>query len=271
MSYFSHSLRQPPLGVTIVIPNWNHELVLPRSIRSSLMGVQLLREQNIPADVLVIDDFSRDGSRPLLRQLEALYYDDGLRLLFLNENIGISAVRNLAIHRARYQYILFMDADNELIPENLYHFYRSIVDTQATLVYGNIIRHGAIKGYLGTFNNESFQNHIFKQNYIDTFALYDRVQLFDTNGYIDHPLMAGHEDWELILHLATSGRLIVFVPMLMGYYYDLPTSRVDATRSQQHVMERQQYIERVFNQIGLRWHLHPNTHHLRYHPDVGYV
>lgn len=267
----SQAMRQPPLGVSIVIPNWNHELLLPRSILSALKGVEALQQQGVSANVFVIDDYSRDGSRVLLRQLEALYYDKGLRIIFLPKNVGIVAVRNLAIEIATYQYILFMDADNELIPENLYQFYRSINDTSAALVYGNLIRHAPINGYLDMMNNESFQNHIFKQNYIDTFALYDRVQLFDVSGYHEHTLMAGHEDWELILHLATMGRLMVFVPLLMGIYYELPVSRVKAAKTRQHIMERQHYIQRVFNQLDLRWHTHPNTHHLRYHPDLGYV
>ncbi len=270
-SQHTRTLRQPPKGVSIVIPNWNHELLLPRSIQSALRGVEALQSYGVLADVLVIDDYSRDGSRVLLRQLEAIYYDRGLRLLFLPENVGIAEVRNHAIVSARYQYILFMDADNELIPENLHQFYRAMNDTSAALVYGNIIRHAPLNGYLGMMNNESFQNHIFKQNYIDTFALYDRVQLFDVNGFHDHKLMAGHEDWELVLHLATMGRLMVFVPMLMGIYYEMPASRVKAAKTQEHIIERNAYIQRVFNQLGLRWHTHPNTHHQRYHPDLGYV
>ena len=59
-------------GVTIAIPNWNHEVLLPRSVLSALRTVAILREQGVPAEVLVIDDFSRDGSLTLLRQLEAL-------------------------------------------------------------------------------------------------------------------------------------------------------------------------------------------------------
>ena len=68
-------------GVTIAIPNWNHEILLPRSIASALRAVDLLRNEGVPAEVLVIDDASRDGSQTLLRQLEALYSKAGLRCL----------------------------------------------------------------------------------------------------------------------------------------------------------------------------------------------
>ncbi|PJF40261.1 MAG: hypothetical protein CUN54_05910 [Phototrophicales bacterium] len=267
----NHTLRNMPTGVSIVIPNWNHEYLLPRSIQSALMGVKQLQQHDIPADVLVIDDHSRDGSLTLLRQLEALYFDDGLRLIALPENVGVVAVRNLALECASYRYILFMDADNELIPENIYMFVRAIQDTEAAMVYGNLIRRGPVAAYVDMFNNESFQNHIFQRNYIDTFSLYDRHQIFDVRGYQSIPMMQSHEDWELILHLAASGRKMVFVPVLMGIYYDLPSSFVNPTRSAEFEFERKSYIDRVFNQLGIRFHQEPNTYHLRYHPDVGYI
>src|SRR5947208_1489327 len=85
---------QAQAGVTIPIPNWNHEILLPRSISSAMRAMQLLREQGMPAEVMVVDDYSRDGSPTLLRQLEALYYKDGFRCLAFGANAGLAAVRN---------------------------------------------------------------------------------------------------------------------------------------------------------------------------------
>src|SRR5690349_16922567 len=89
-----------PSGVTIAIPNWNHEYVLPRAVASGLQAVQVLRGHDVPAEVLVIDDQSRDGSLTLLRQLEALLYDRGLRVLAFRHNGGLSMARNRALHYA---------------------------------------------------------------------------------------------------------------------------------------------------------------------------
>src|SRR5262249_32874564 len=144
-------------GLTVAIPTWNHELFLPRSVGSALRGVARLREQGIPAEVLVIDDHSRDGSRTLLRQFEALHYQDGLRGGALARNVGLPAVRNLALGRASYQYVAFMDADNELIPENLHAFYRSIAATAAAVVYGNLLVRAVGSGTNGVLSSESFQ------------------------------------------------------------------------------------------------------------------
>ncbi|MCB0165368.1 MAG: glycosyltransferase family 2 protein [Anaerolineae bacterium] len=265
------TIRSAPAGVTIVIPNWNHEFVLARAIRSALASVKALAKHDVPAQVLVIDDQSRDGSLTLLRQLEAIYFDEGLRVLALSRNGGVVAVRNRALLEASYRYIIFMDADNELVPENIHTFYRSIEQTQAAVVYGNIIQHGLNNQYLNLMNNESFQNHIFRENYIDTFALYDRLQIFDSGGYEENFILYGHEDWELFLHLAASGRRLVFVPVVFGIYHDMPSSRVKSVREPAHIQERQAYLDRVFDQLGIRQKQLPNTHQLRYHPDIGYI
>src|SRR5690348_3532366 len=96
-------------GVTIAIPNWNHEVLLPRSILSALRAIALLREQGIAGEVLVIDDFSRDGSPTLLRQLEALYCRFNLRVLAFGANAGLAASRNQALTHARFRYVAFLD------------------------------------------------------------------------------------------------------------------------------------------------------------------
>src|SRR5437660_1438594 len=122
-------------GVTIAIPNWNHEILLPRAITSALRAVAILRERGMPAEVLVIDECSRDGSLTLLRQLEALHYRDGLRCLSFASTASLATSRNEAAHHARYRYLAFLDADNELIPENLPIFLETLQQTRAAAVY----------------------------------------------------------------------------------------------------------------------------------------
>jgi glycosyltransferase involved in cell wall biosynthesis len=255
-----------PDGVTIAIPNWNHELVLPRSISSALAAVEHLRQQGVAAEVLVIDDCSRDGSLTLLRQLEALYYEKGLRVIALARNVGLAGSRNLGMLNAAFRYVLFMDADNELIPANVHHFYRAIRQTHSAAVYGNLLSPKHDSSVIAIMSNESVQNKMFRANYVDAFALFDREQLRDAGGY--DSALPGREDWELYLHLATSGRRIVFVPIVLGFYHDLPHSMIKGARSE---VEEGARCRRIFDQLGLRDQMPINTRHLRYHPDVGYL
>lgn len=254
-------------GVTIAIPNWNHELLLPRSIDSALRALTVLRAQGVAGEVLVVDDGSRDGSRPLLRQLEALYYRDGLRVLALAENQGLAVARNQGLTNARYRHVVLMDADNELIPENLPFFVRALRQTEAAAVYGTLLyRSVTSRCAYYVMSNESFQAVQFERNHIDAFGLFDRDQLLDVDGYDD--TCTAHEDYELWLHLAANGRRIVFVPIILGYYYILPGSMLTSSGEHEATKAR---LQRTYNQVSARKHLPLNTERLRYHPEIGYL
>lgn len=265
-------MRTAPDGVTILMTNWNHEYLLPRSVGSALRTVRDLRQHGVAADVLVVDDGSRDGSMTLLRQLEALHFEDGLRVLALPKNGGhVGIARNAGLPHAHYRYAVFFDSDDELIPENMIYFYRSIVQTGAALVYGSMIGVGDDEESYTLISNESYQPRILQQNYIGALVLTDRMQLADLGGYTENPAMFAREDWELHLHLAANGRRLVFVPLVMGIYYDVPNSMTkDADQSALH-QKQHAYIRRSFNQLGIRQRQLLNTRHLRYHPDIGYL
>jgi glycosyltransferase involved in cell wall biosynthesis len=204
-------------GVTIAIPNWNHELLLPRAIDSALRTIALLRDSGVPGEVVVIDESSRDGSPMLLRQLEILYRKDGLRVLAFADTDSLASSRNHALANARYRYIVFLDADNELIPENMPVFLRALEQTGAAVIYGNLlVRTAASRCALNMLSNETVQGKLFDGNYIDAFVLVDRLQLLDAGGYETSYRAA--EDHEMWLHLAVNGRKIVFVPLVFGYY-----------------------------------------------------
>jgi glycosyltransferase involved in cell wall biosynthesis len=261
--------RQAPPGLSIVVANWNHEFVLPRAVRSAMLSMSAMVDTGINSEVLVIDDASRDGSVTLLRQLEMLYFEQGLRVMLNTDNIGLARLRNLALQHARYQHLLFLDADNELIPGNISIFYRAALDTRAALVYGNIMRK-----QLGSdeveyiVSNESFQDYMFDYSIIDSCAMIDRMQVLDIGGYNSTSEVA--EDWELVLHLAVNGRLIVFVPTILGIYYLSPNSMFnDYHASDPGLLNLRKGVERRFNQYHTRGKQPIRTRHLRYHPDVG--
>jgi succinoglycan biosynthesis protein ExoO len=256
-------------GVTIAIPNWNHEILLPRSISSALRAVDVLRTQGIPGEVLVIDECSRDGSQTLLRQLEALYYKDGLRYVAFGSTAVLAASRNEALNYARYRYLAFLDADNELIPENLPLFVETLKQTQAAVAYGNLlIRTPTSTRAHYVLSNESIQKRLFQGgNYVDSFSVWDGHQLHDVGGF--NTSQDCLEDYEMWLHLATNGRRIVFVPAVLGYYYALPVQMsITDIPKQDGVRAR---FARIFDQVKVRDLLQMNTCHLRFHPQLGYI
>jgi len=254
-------------GLTIAIPNWNHELLLPRAVSCGLRAVKMFAEAGVAAEVLVIDDHSRDGSVSLLRQLEARYYGSGLRVRAMATNGGLAAARNQALAHARYRYIAFVDADNELLTENLPTFLQALQKTDAAAAYGNILIRSVTSNTAYTaYNATTFQDSMFENNYLDAMAMFDRAQLIDEMGYKDQRW----EDYEMWLHLATSGRQLLFVPVVLGYYYIVPTSMSLDPSENQHLTALHSRMKRVFDQMKARSLLPLMARNRRYHPELGY-
>jgi hypothetical protein len=255
-----------PSGLTIFIPNWNHAPYLPRALRSALDAAECLREAGFGAEVIVADDASRDGSRKLLRSVEALYEEPRLKTVFLEENLGLPRLRNLGLALAGFRYVCLLDADNELVPENLPLFARSIAQTGATVVYGNLLEKRGGKP-AGLRSRRPVNERIFERNQVDAFSVVDAEKLLTLGGYASDPQLYGREDWEMILHLIAEEEKIVFVPAVLGHYHTLPLSMMEETRTQRE--EGLSHLRRVYSQNGPRRHAGPLCR--IYHPDAGYL
>jgi glycosyltransferase involved in cell wall biosynthesis len=256
-----------PSGVTIVIPNWNHRAFLPRSIRSARTALAALRQMGVPGEVLVIDDASRDGSARQLRSLSSFYGWEDVSTIFLEENSGLTAVRNLGLKLARYRYALFLDADNELDAAGVSTLYRAAYGTGAVLSYGNLldIRSGEV---IGLRSNEAPTYQLTVDNYIDALALVDADEAAAVGGYTRDRELQYWADWEFLLHLIAEESLIVFVPTIVGRYHVLPVSMLADSAGRQK--EDRRIIRRTYWQTGtLDWNRAPLGR--VFHPDAGYL
>ena len=237
----------PKQGITICIPNWNHSSFLPRSLGSAIRSARELEKQGLGCEILAIDDASRDGSQRVLRSIRQMHQEIDLKCLYLKKNQGLSRVRNLGMKKAKYPFVCFLDADNELIPDNLYLFYRTLQETGAALTYGNLL---VLEGKktVKLYSHEVIQSDIFEGNYVDAFCLVDRMQIIACGGY--DPSLIGWEDWDLILHLICEGKRLVFCPLLFGVYHRLDNSM--AAETDENWTLRIKQMTRRFNQNYLR-------------------
>jgi glycosyltransferase involved in cell wall biosynthesis len=95
--------------VSVIIPAYNYAETLPRAVNSVI--AQLGEAQ---AELLVIDDGSTDATPQVLEQLQVEHA--GLFRALRKPNGGLSSVRNRGIEEARGQYLIFLDADDEMAP-----------------------------------------------------------------------------------------------------------------------------------------------------------
>ena len=96
-----------PYSISVVIPAYNAEQYVGRAIESVL-------KQTRPAEeVIVVDDGSTDGTAAAVEA-----YAPKVRLI-TQANEGASGARNTGIKAAQSEWIAFLDADDQWLPEKL--------------------------------------------------------------------------------------------------------------------------------------------------------
>ena len=94
-----------PLGVSIVINNYNYGQFLAEAIESALVQTHPLVE------VIVVDDGSTDNSRAVIES-----YGDRVTAIF-QANAGQVPACAAGFARSRFPIVVFLDSDDRLVPE----------------------------------------------------------------------------------------------------------------------------------------------------------
>ena len=89
-------------------------------------------------EIIIIDDFSNDGSREFLKNLK----DDLIQVIFHKKNQGKGSAINTGIKYARGKIIIIQDADLEYDPGEYSNLIKPITDNKADVVYGSRFKGG---------------------------------------------------------------------------------------------------------------------------------
>lgn len=95
--------------ISVIIPAYNYAQTLPRAVESVLAQLD-----EAFAELIVIDDGSRDDTPRVIETLLASW--PGRFRALRKENGGLASVRNRGIREARGDYLVFLDADDEMAP-----------------------------------------------------------------------------------------------------------------------------------------------------------
>ncbi|NUW03023.1 glycosyltransferase family 2 protein [Streptomyces sp. CAI 127] len=97
--------------VSVVMPVYNSVATLGAAVRS------VLTQTHGDVELLITDDQSTDGSMDLLREIAA--QDERVMPESAPDRGGAGRARNLAIERARGDYVAFLDSDDMWLPEKM--------------------------------------------------------------------------------------------------------------------------------------------------------
>lgn len=96
--------------ITIVIPLYNKEHTIKQSICS------ILSQSYTDYEIIVVDDGSTDNGKSVVEAIK----DNRIQII-TQQNQGPSAARNTGVRQAKGEWLVFLDADDELCENALQH------------------------------------------------------------------------------------------------------------------------------------------------------
>ena len=94
--------------ISVVIPLYNCQKYILRAIQS------VLSQTYLPAEIIVVNDGSTDNSEQIV-----LGINHPIVRLINQKNKGVSAARNRGINESKCEFIAFLDADDEWLPNHI--------------------------------------------------------------------------------------------------------------------------------------------------------
>ncbi len=116
--------------ISVIIPVYNAEKYIKRCCDS------ILKQKGAEFEIIIIDDGSQDHSLEICRKLEA---EHEIITVYHTENKGVSHARNFGMEKASGKWIVFVDADDELVEDVFLYAIQLREKTGADTVCWNII------------------------------------------------------------------------------------------------------------------------------------
>jgi glycosyltransferase involved in cell wall biosynthesis len=123
------------MKVSIVMPCFN-EIGTIKDILKEVLDVELEMER----ELIIVDDFSIDGTREYLMSIEG--ENENVKVIYQPENQGKGAALRTGFKVTSGDIIIIQDADLEYDPESYHKLLKPIVDGKADVVYGSRFRGG---------------------------------------------------------------------------------------------------------------------------------
>ncbi len=116
------------MKLSIIIPVYNEK----NTIHEILRRIEAVKLDGFEREIVIVDDFSTDGTREILKKL-----DRGYKIFCEDRNIGKGKAVKRGFEEAGGDIILIQDADLEYNPNDYPRLMEPIIDGRADVVFGS--------------------------------------------------------------------------------------------------------------------------------------
>ena len=149
------------MKLSVIIPVYNEISTIEALIEKVL-------KVDIDKEIIVVDDFSTDGTRELLeRECER---DGRLRILYHDRNMGKGFAIRTALDHVKGDIVLIQDADLEYDPAEYHNLLDPIISGKAKIVYGSRFYKVKRITFMKNWIIRSLKEHPFEIIYIGNFT-----------------------------------------------------------------------------------------------------
>lgn len=206
----SQHLEPLPL-VSVIMPCYNRRETIGVAVQS------VMQQCYEHWELWLIDDGSTDGTREWCEQQAR--QDARIRVVALEENLGVSHARNQGLGRATGQYIMYLDSDNRwdsrYVAATVGAYARN---PEAAALYSGLYHYeGASTEPAGVLFGAFNRALLFNNNYIDLNAFSHTCEVHQQLGGFDETLPR-FVDWDLIRRYSLHAR-VVSVPVVLTHYH----------------------------------------------------
>ncbi len=223
--------------VSIIVPAYNAEAYLPRSISS-------VAAQTYPHwELLIVDDGSSDGSIPLCQ--EWMQKDARIKLI-CNEHGGTALARNTALDVATGDYIAFLDADDAYHPQMLESMVSAMEQNGCDLSVCTTVRGTDATAFCSETVSPTYQKYTKEQifdmmyngRWPDMIAPYTKIYakaIFDTVRFPSGRFFEDAATMNLAVYYSTS----VCLTETPLYFYNITPNSSSVTKKSYELLDRE--------------------------------
>jgi len=210
-----------PADVSVIVPCYRCADTVERAVHS--VYTQTWR----PAEVILVDDCSGDGTLELLHALQSRYPEGWIKVIEQPKNMGPGSARNAAWDATCHKYVAFLDADDTWHPRKIeiqYQWMRSQPDVALTGHAVYQLKHSEEPGLESNINPlvanfcRVTKNRLLWSNRFSTPSVMLRRDLqmrFASGKYHS-------EDYLLWLTIACAGKRMAYCNLPLAFIYKAP-------------------------------------------------